>query len=46
MYKLKKIVGTNNASAQFIRIISNYKILFITLIIVIDCRRGGQPNHS
>ena len=25
MYKLKKIVGSNNFSAQFIRIISHYK---------------------
>ena len=25
VYKLKKIVGTNNVSAQFIKIISNYK---------------------
>ena len=25
MYKLKKIVGSNNFSAQFIKIISNYK---------------------
>ena len=25
MYKLKKIVGTNNFSAQFIKIISHYK---------------------
>ena len=31
-YKLKKIVGNNNFSAQFIKIISHYKILVITLM--------------
>ena len=32
VYKLKKIVGSNNFSAQFIKIISHYKRLAITLI--------------
>ena len=40
-YKLKKIVGTTNFSAQFIKIISYYKMIgyFAT-----DCMLGGQPN--
>ena len=32
VYKLKKIVGSNNFSAQFIKIISHYKNLAITLM--------------
>ena len=32
VYKLKKIVGSNNFSAQFIKIISHYKILALTLM--------------
>ena len=32
VYKLKKIVGSNNVSAQFIKIISHYKKLAITLM--------------
>ena len=32
VYKLKKIVGSNNFSAQFIKIISHYKRLAITLM--------------
>ena len=32
VYKLKKIVGSNNFSAQFIKIISHYKKLAITLM--------------
>ena len=41
VYKLKKIVGTNNFSAQFIIIISYYKMIgyFAT-----DCMLDGQPN--
>ena len=27
MYKLKKIVGSNNFSAQFIKIVSHYKMI-------------------
>ena len=36
VYKLKKIVRSNNFSAQFIKIISNYKRLAITLM---NCNR-------
>ena len=36
VYKLKKIVGSNNFSAQFIKIISHYKRLAITLMY---CKR-------
>ena len=43
VYKLKKIVGSNNCSAQFIKIIFHYKILAITLMY---CMLGGQPNHG
>ena len=32
VYKLKKIVGSNNFSAQFIKIFSHYKRLAITLM--------------
>ena len=32
VYKLKKIIGSNNFSVQFIKIISHYKILTITLM--------------
>ena len=39
VYKLKKIVGSNNFSAQFIEIISQY-------MNIIDCMLGGQPNHG
>ena len=44
VYKLKKIVGSNNFSAQFINIISHYKR--IGLDIATDCMLGGQPNHG
>ena len=42
MYKLKKIVGSNNFSAQFIEIISHYKKIGYN----IDCMLGGQPNYG
>ena len=42
VYKLKKIVGSNNFSAQFIQIISNYKKIGYNA----DCMLGGQPNHG
>ena len=42
VYQLKMIVGSNNFSAQFIKIISHYK----NLCIAADCMLGGQPNHS
>ena len=34
MYELKKIVGSNNFSAQLIKIISRYKRLAITCLVV------------
>ena len=46
VYKLKKIVGSNNFSAQFIKIISHYKKMAITLMYCTDCMLGGQPNHG
>ena len=46
VYKLKKIVGSNNFSAQFIKIISHYKkIGYKHLCIATDCMLGSQPNH-
>ena len=47
IYKLKKIVGSNNFSAQFIKIISHYKkIGYNNECIATDCMHGGQPNHG
>ena len=51
LYKLKKIsiVGSNNFSAQFIKIISHYKKIGydnINVYIATDCMLGGQPNHG
>ena len=40
--KLKKIVGSNNFSVQFIKIISHYKKIGYN----INCMLGGQPNHG
>ena len=34
MYKLKKIVGLNNFSAQFIKIISHYKMIGYNIYVV------------
>ena len=34
MYKLKKIVGSNNFSAQFIKIISHYKKTVYNIIVL------------
>ena len=45
VYKLKKIVGSYNFSEQFIKIISHYKKLAITLMYATDCILGGRPNH-
>ena len=45
VYKLKKIVGSNNFSAQFIKIISHYKKIGYN-IYASDCMLGGQPNHG
>ena len=39
VYKLKKIVGSNNFSAQLIKIISHYKKIGYNI-------NGGQPNHG
>ena len=53
VYKLKKIVGSNNFSAQFIKIISHYKKIIKRLAITLmycnrlhDCMLGSQPNHG
>ena len=48
VYKLKKIVGYNNFSAQFIKIISNYKKLGYNINVLQQtaCLHGGQPNHG
>ena len=45
VYKLKNIVGSYNFSEQFIKIISHYKKLAITLMYATDCILGGRPNH-
>ena len=34
VYKLKKIAGSNNFSAQFIKIISHYKMIGYNIIIL------------
>ena len=41
-YKLKKIVGSNNFSAQFIKIISHYKKIGSNINVML----GGQPNYG
>ena len=44
---MKKIVGSNNFSAQFIKIISRYKkIGYNNECIAKDCMLDGQPNHG
>ena len=45
VYKLKKTVGSNNFTAQFIKIISHYKRI-VDNINATDCMLGGQPNHG
>ena len=42
VYKLKKIVGSNNFSAQFIKIISHYKKIGYNINAL---QLGSQPNH-
>ena len=49
VYKLKKIVGSNNFSAQFIKMISNYKkigyninVLQQTACLVVNPNHGWQ----
>ena len=51
VYKLKKIVGSNNFSAQFIRIISHYKtigynnnVLQQTACLVVNLIKVGNFN--
>ena len=34
VYKLKKIVGSNNLSAQFIKLISHYKKIGYNIIVL------------
>ena len=48
MYKLKKIVGSNNFSAQFIKIISHYKNIGYNVNVLQQtaCMLGGQPNQG
>ena len=46
VYKLKKIVGSNNFSAQFIKIISYYKKNDYNInVLQKNFMLGGQPNH-
>ena len=45
MYRLKKIVGSNNFSAQLIKIISHYKKIGYK-INVLQETVGGQPNQG
>ena len=49
VYKLKMIVGSNNFSAQFIKIISLYKKIGYNNVLqqtATDCMLGSQPNHG
>ena len=46
VYKLKKIVGSNNFSVQFIKMISHYKKIGYNINYATDCMLGGQPNHA
>ena len=48
VYKLKKIVGSNNFSAQFIKIISHYKNIGYNVNVLQQtaCMLGGQPNQG
>ena len=39
VYKLKKIVGSNNFSAQFIKIISHYKKIGYNINVLLYCNR-------
>ena len=42
VYKLKKIVGTNNFSAHFLKIISHYKNIGYSINVLQDCMLGGH----
>ena len=45
VYKLKKIVGSNNFSEQFIKIISHYKKIGYNINVLLQTACfGGQPN--
>ena len=49
VYKLKMIVGSNNFSAQFFKIISHYEKIgynINNLMYCTDCMFGGQSNHG
>ena len=46
VYKLKKIVGSNKFSAQFIKIISHYKKIGYNINVLQQTVLGGQPNHG
>ena len=47
VYKLKKIVGSNNFSAQCIKIISHYKTIgYIINVLQENCVLGSQPIHG
>ena len=48
MYKLKKIVGSNNFSMQFIQIISHYKKIGFNINLFQQTAYlfGGQPNQG
>ena len=43
LYKVKKIVGSNNFSVQFIKIISHYKKIGYNInVLATDCMLGGS----
>ena len=48
VYKLKKIVGSNIFSAQFIKIFSHCKMIGYNIYVLQQtaCLDGGQPNHG
>ena len=48
VYKLKKIIGSNNFSMQFIKISSYYKKIGYNINVLQQtaCLIGGQPNHG
>ena len=46
VHKLKKVVGSNNFSAQFIKIISHYKKIGYNINVLQRCMLGSQPNHG
>ena len=46
MYKLKKIVGSNNFSAQFIKIISQYKNIGYDINVFQQLDTSASTNMS